>query len=405
MRSTTYQQSTIKWLAFIGIILVTLNLRTAITPLSPIYNRIGESFPITTISQSILGMLPPISLSMFGWIAPRLASKIGFEKTLLLAMIMIFIGLVSRSVSSSVLMFSLFFFISLMGIGISNVLLPPVIKVYFPTQIGLLTSIYTALVSVSASIPALLVIPMTESYGWRVSTAIWAILAIMAAVPWAMLLKNNPTIPGNTKVRQLPAWHWSTSWALMVIFGFYNFILFAVISWLPKILTSISQTPPSEVGKMLSVLTAVGFIPALFIPYLVTRIKHPYFLILTFAICTIAGCLGLIFLPEAVLVWVISIGLGMAQVPICLTLINLRSRTPAGASALSGFVQGVGFLFGALGPLVIGAAYNLTGTWIVALWLLVGTAVISALAGLVVVKPGSLEDHLGPKEVKTVSQS
>ncbi len=156
---------------------------------------------------------------------------------------------------------------------------------------------------------------------------------------------------------------------------------------------------------MLSILTAVGFIPALFIPYMVTRIEHPYFLILTFAIFTTAGCLGLLFLPEAVLVWVILLGLGMAQIPICLTLINTRSRTPAGASALSGFVQGVGFLVGALGPLAIGATYNLTGTWITSLWLLVGTTVISALAGLVVVKPGFLEDHLGPKEEKIFSQS
>ena len=395
MQSTSYRHSAIKWLSFIGIILVTLNLRTAITPLSPIYNRIGESFPITTLSQSILGMLPPISFSLFGWIAPRLSSKIGFEKTLMSAMALIFIGLISRSFSSSILMFGGLFFISLMGIGISNVLLPPVIKVYFPTQIGLITSIYTALVSVSASVPALLTIPLTESYGWRFSTAIWGILAIMAAIPWAMLIKNSPTTPGNTKVRQLSAWRWTASWALMLIFGLYNFILFGLISWLPKILISLSQIPASDAGKMLSVLTAVGFIPALFIPYLATRIKHPFFLVLTFAICTIAGCFGLIYLPEAVLVWVILLGLGMAQIPICLTLINMRSRTSAGVSALSGFVQGLGFLIGALGPFVFGATFNLTGSGRSSLWLLAGAAVIAILAGLVVSKPGFLEDHLG----------
>jgi CP family cyanate transporter-like MFS transporter len=54
-----------------------------------------------------------------------------------------------------------------------------------------------------------------------------------------------------------------------------------------------------------------------------------------------------------------------------LTLIGLRSRTPAGTAALSGFTQSAGYLIAAGGPFTIGLVYASTGSWTVPLGLMI----------------------------------
>ena len=72
-------------------------------------------------------------------------------------------------------------------------------------------------------------------------------------------------------------------------------------------------------------------------------------------------------------------GLGPLIFPLALVLINLRTRTHDGAIALSGFIQSVGYTFGAFGPLVVGVFHELTGGWTVPLLFLLALAV--AVAG------------------------
>ena len=56
----------------------------------------------------------------------------------------------------------------------------------------------------------------------------------------------------------------------------------------------------------------------------------------------------------------------LATFPIVLTLIGLRSRTPEGTAALSGFTQSTGYLIAAIGPFGVGILHELTGGWTVA---------------------------------------
>ena len=67
------------------------------------------------------------------------------------------------------------------GMGLGNVLLPPAIKHYFPQRIGALTGLYLVLTTVSASLPSLVAVPMTDALGWRFSVGIWGVLGFAAA--------------------------------------------------------------------------------------------------------------------------------------------------------------------------------------------------------------------------------
>lgn len=200
------------WLALSGIILVALNLRAATVTLAPIYDYIEQNFAINATAISIIGMLPALSFALFGLLAPRLTRWIGLERSLILAMLMTCIGELLRGyVSQSVLSLGLFSIISLGGMGLGNVLLPPAIKHYFPNHIGLLTSLYTVLTAVSASVPSLIAVPVTETMGWRFSIGVWGVLAFIALLPWLGLIQeHNAANHPVTKVTY-KAYRWPTA--------------------------------------------------------------------------------------------------------------------------------------------------------------------------------------------------
>ena len=391
-RKISQKQGVVLGLALAGIDLVTLNSRTGITSLSPIYDVIGQDIPINPLTQGILGMLSPLAFALFGWLAPRFIPLIGLEKSLLLCMILIFTGILTRSFSNNIWLFGILFIVALAGMGMSNVFLPPTIKHFFPNRIGLVTSIYTAMVPISASIPSLFAVPLSQSQGWRFSTGIWAGLALLAALPWILLLKNNQKPIWISQERSIPVWRWPTAWAIMVIFGIGSLNTSTMISWLPKILTSTGNINQATAGLMVSVLSAAGFLPCLFVPTLLIRSRHPIYTIVLFSACFVLGYLGLAYLPTLTWVWVIFIGFGMTLIPISLTLINLRSHTTGGAARLSGFVQGGGYLLGATGPFLIGWFNHLTGEWTLAIWFLIVMAFIAIGVGIFVDRARFIEE-------------
>jgi CP family cyanate transporter-like MFS transporter len=387
-----YRQRLGRILAFAGIILVALNLRAAITAPSPIYDQIRQSFPISTAAQGILGMLPPLAFALFGALAPSLVRKLGSELTLLFAMALVCGGQLARALVGDVWLFGMFSVVCMAGMGMGNVLLPPVIKRYFPDRIGLMTSLYTALVAVSASIPSLIDVPVTQADGWRISTGMWAGLGFVAAVPWVLLLEGNQKPARSEKPQQYPARRWPIAWALVILFGVGALNTYAMISWLPKVLTATAGVDQATAGTMLSVYNIVGFPHGLLVPIILTRIKHPIYVIAFATLCLVVGYLGLAYYPASAWGWIIPAGLGLMLIPIGLTLINLRSRTEQGAEALSGFVQGVGYLIGAAGPLLFGELHNLTGGWTVGFWFLLGTGLIAFTSGAIAVRSKFIED-------------
>ena len=90
--------------------------------------------------------------------------------------------------------------------------------------------------------------------------------------------------------------------------------------------------------------------------------------------------------------WVALVGLGPSTFPLSLTLINLRTRTPAGSAALSGFSQGVGYTVACLGPLLFGLLHEATGGWAWPFAMLSVAVGVGLIGGYVACKPRMLED-------------
>ena len=94
------------------------------------------------------------------------------------------------------------------------------------------------------------------------------------------------------------------------------------------------------------------------------------------------GVLGMLFLPTAMAAWIVVLGVGQGiSLGLGLTLIVLRSPDAAHATALSGMAQSWGYALAAVGPLMVGALYGLTGTWSVPLAFLLVMLVPQTVAG------------------------
>lgn len=389
-------------LALVGILLVAANLRTAVAALSPIVTQIDVDVPLGAVAIGVLGMLPPVCFAVFGIFTPVFTRRHGLEQVLVLALVAMMAGHVVRGASGSLALLILGSVITFAGLGIGNVLLPPLVKKYFPDRVGLVTSLYVTAMSLSTLLPPLVAVPVADAAGWRISLGLWMLPALIALVPWITMLQRHraqrvasPVLEEAEPALLGRIWRSSVAWAIAVVFAASSLNAYAMFAWLPQLLIQTAGVTPAQAGTLLSLYAAVGLPCALVIPYLTVRLKNVGLLVYVGVLAFLVGYLGLLLAPTTLtFVWVFFAGLGPLFFPLALVLINLRTRTHAGSVALSGFVQSIGYTIGALGPLTVGLLHQLTGGWTWPLTFLIGTALAVTLAGAVLSRPHLLEDDL-----------
>ncbi|CAB4624698.1 unannotated protein [freshwater metagenome] len=390
-------------LALAGMLLVALNIRTAVSSLSPIIPFIRDDFNLPTLAVSFLGMFPPLSFALSGLIAPIITRRIGLEAALLTLLATISMGSVVRAISGDWSLLSVGTMLALVGMGMGNVLLPVVVRKYFPDRLGSMTALYLVIVSIGAFTPPLIAVPVAETFGWRVSLGQWAIVAMIAALPWLFELRFNRveekvvtealTIPTN--VRHVRIWKSPTAMAMVVIWAVSSLNGYANFAWLPQILLDESGSTPAEAGILLALYAAMGIPAALSMPVLAIRYPNQAPLIYLSGVLFFAGYGGLIFFPGWwSWLWVLLAGLGPILFPLNLALFNIRSKSPETLLRISGFAQGFGYLAAAMGPLVLGILHELTGTWTSSLWFLFLSAVPALFAGSIIAKQRSIDEEL-----------
>jgi CP family cyanate transporter-like MFS transporter len=392
----------------IGIILVALNLRTAVSAISPIVTQVRVDIPLNAVALGIIGGVAPAAFALSALFTPVIAKRIGLERLLLLAIIAMVLGHLIRAFAAGFPGLLGGSVLAIIGAGIGNVVLPPLVKRYFPDRVGVVTSIYVVLLAVSATIPAAIAIPVADSAGWRFSLALWSGLAVTSAIPWTVVLlqhrRERRALTAADEAPELPEpeaelvgriWHSRTAWVIAITLASSTFSVYAVFAWLPELLVQTAGVSPATAGGLLALNSIVGAPSAILLPILTIRIRRVSVLVEIGAGFFVLAYLGLLFFPAtATWLWVIFIGLGPMLFPICLTLINLRSRTQRGSVALSGFTQSIGYFIGVFGPILVGVLRSATGGWVAPLILLLAVAVMGAIAGTMISRRTFVEDEL-----------
>ena len=389
--------------ALLGIVLLALSLRSAVSAISPIIAEINQDIELSSVGVGIIGALPPIFFALAGLVAPRIAHRLGLELSISLAVILIVIGHLARGFADSYSALVIGSAVALAGMGVANVLLPPAVKRYFPDRIGTITAGYATLMSISTAIPALSAAPIADSYGWRVSLGVWSLTAAVAMVPWIVLFARHrrTVVDAAPEVIEAPPallnrmWRSRTAWAIAVAFAVSSINAYAMFAWLPRILVQTADVSHVAAGSLLALYSFVAVPASIIAPILVVRLRHPGWIIQAGVGFFVVGYTGLLLAPAAApWLWVGLIGLGPILFPVCLVLINLRTQSQLSSAALSGFVQGIGYTLGALGPLLVGVLHDLSRGWTVPILFLLAVGLVGIFSGVSLSKPRFVEQDL-----------
>lgn len=391
-------------LALIGILLVAANLRTAVASLSPIVGQISVDIPLSPLLIGLIGTAPPVCFAVFGMVAPRFARRVGLERLLIIALVALALGLVARSLAPHVAVLFAATVVVFAGIGTGNVLLPPLVKKYFPDRVGLMTTSYVTVMTFSTFIPPLIAVPVADAAGWRVSLGLWSAVAAVAVVPWVALLVHPrsearaPRLESPDPALVGRLWRSPLAWSLAIVFAVSGVTAYTMFAWMPTILVDIAGVKPRDAGTLVAAFVVVSLPWAIAVPLIAGRTGVIRWLIGFATVATVSGYAGLLFAPTAApFLWVGLVGMVQLQFPLALVLINLRTRTHDTSVALSGFVQSVGYAIAAFAPVAVSLLFQATGSWTVPLVLMACVALASIPAGIIVARPGTIEDEMSAR--------
>lgn len=430
-------------LAIAGILLIATNLRMPMTSASPLLPRIREDVGLSAASASFLISLPLLCFAVFSPIVPRIAARFGLAHSLFGALIAVNVGIILRSWVGS---FGLWAGTVLIGVGIAimNVLLPALIKRDFPDHAGTLTGVYSAFQSLMAALAAAVAVPIAGLPGWGWQGALGLTLgagliglAVFAPQVRAdhvvrrqqVLARNqvataasdagassdvgaasaeteataqaNPAIassaaspaeasPAAARPRSLL--RSPLAWVITAFMGFQSTLFYSVLTWWPAIEMS-SGISEESAGFHIAVIQASGIVGSLVAGWLMRRdvVGSTVAVAVSTVIVVLAGTM---LAPQLALLWALLLGTAQGGLfTVALTLFGARARTPMSAARLSGMAQTFGYVVAASVPPVLGVVREATGSWTASLWILLGIAVITLVAGLVSAKPRYVEEH------------
>jgi len=385
-------------LVVLGIVVLAFNLRPAAVSVGPVLGDISDGLHMTAAETGLLTSLPVLAFALFGALAPRLARLVGLHRLTLLALVCVVGGLAGRAAVTSVPVFLLLSLLALAGMATANVLLPSLVKLHFPDRVGLMTSIYSTALAIGLTSASVLTVPISEAgHGWRSGLLVWSVTALIAALPWLLLVAHDRK-PEEVKgpVGLLDVARTRLGWMMALFFGLQSLQAYSIFGWFAELYRDAGFSAHTA-GLLLGVITGVSIPLSFVIPALVVRSTNQSMLICAVMACYPIGYLGLIIAPHSgALAWAILVGVGTTTFPLILTLIGLRAHTSAGTAALSGFTQSTGYLIAGIGPFAVGLLHDGSGGWTVPLIVLLVLLVPQLFVGLAVARPAYIEDELRP---------
>ncbi|MEV5143354.1 CynX/NimT family MFS transporter [Streptomyces sp. NPDC052727] len=391
-------------LVVLGIVLSALNLRPAITSLGALLEEVRDGLGMSGGVAGVLTSVPPLCFAVFGVAAPRLARRFGPAAVVCAGMAAITAGLLIRPYVGDTAGFLAASALALMGIAVSNVLMPVIVKRWFPDRVGSMTGLYSMALALGTSVAAAVTVPLTDALGggWQSGLAVWAALAAAAVLPWLPLVRDPDAAAAQRRepVRGAAQQHAPlritrsrTAWALAVFFGLQATAAYITMGWMPQIFRD-AGVPAGTAGVLLAVTMVMGVPLAFVIPRVATRLPHQGPIALVLGACGLVGYAGLYLAPAAgAWAWALLLGVSNCAFPLALTMVGMRAHSGPGVAQLSAFAQSTGYLISIPGPLLVGVLYQQSGGWGLPLALMAGLMVPQMVVGFLAGRDRTVEDE------------
>ncbi|WP_445683710.1 CynX/NimT family MFS transporter [Sporosarcina sp. FSL K6-3457] len=383
-RKLTFKRNT--WLLLIGVVFIAMTLRSPLTVVGPIISSIRDSLGISNVLAGFLTTIPLLAFAIISPFAPKLARRFGMELTLFGSLILLTAGIIIRSLGTIPTLLIGTFLLGL-AIAFGNVLLPSLIKLSFPLQIGLMTGIYSVSMNLSASIAVGVSVPLAQTtFGWQGALGMWSILAFIALLVWLPQLKNKRLAAApevSVAKKTIPLWRSPLAWSVTLFMGFQSLLFYTTSAWLPEVLKA-QGISADNAGWLVSLLQFSQLPITFIIPIIAGKVKDQRMIVVGVTALYIIGYGGvLVGITSLTALWMIMIGLaGGAAFGLAMMFFTLRTRTPQEAANLSGMAQSFGYALAAVGPVLFGLLHDFTAGWTVPMFILIFASVIVLLSGM-----------------------
>jgi len=379
--------------ALVGILLVSLNMRAALSAVSPLLTDISNHYGLSSTAGGLLTTFPVLFMGVTAPFVPKLVRRFGPERVVLLALVVLAAGVGLRIVSGSWALFAGSMVIGA-AIALLNVTMPGLVKRDFPDRAATMTGVYGTSMIVGATLAAALSVPMEHAFGgWQGSLASWSVLALVSAAAWlpqvvgaksAKAPAQTPASAPTPATAHLPGmWRHPLAWQLAIYMGIMSLLAYTLIAWMPTVLNDhgMSRGTAALIFAFCNLVQIAG---AFLVPLAAGRTSSQGKLVVLMVGCYAVGIGGLIVAPVACAwIWATLLGLGMGGgFGLAMALIVLRSGSPTVASQLSGMSQMVGYFIAACGPVGVGALHQATHGWTLPLSLLLVCCAVALVAGL-----------------------
>ena len=364
----------------LALILAAINLRPGITSLAPLIERIAEELALSRSLISLTTALPVLCMGLLAPFAPRLAVRLGLERTIALCMAVIAVALLLRAVghASAILIGSAV----LLGaaIAVAGPLLSGFIKRHFAGHMGSVVGWYSLSMAIGGAGGAVLTIPATQWLGndWAYGLAIWALPAVVGLLLW-LFLPNRAEADSEEGGMGLP-WRQPRAWLISAFFAIQAGLFYALATW------AVARYHEAGLSLMhsnslFSLSMLMGLPGSFLMPWLAQRFDNRYLLLLGCGLLSSLS-LGMItfaptFLPE---LWAVTIGLGLGgSFALSLVLPLYEAGSPLAVSRWTAMMLFVGYSLACLTPVLTGLARDLAGNYQLPFMVLTSLAVVMSL--------------------------
>lgn len=189
--STNGKEGTQPIIVFVALLMTILVMRGPITCIGAVADEIIESLQIGYPAYGFLSALPIACFGLFCAAAPAMSKRFGLIGTLFISLGLIFVGSFGRllPIYSTMLISTV-----LIGIGIAllNVLMPVLLRDYFPDNIPLVMGIFTGFIGFSGSIGAYFSVPLLHTFDSLMGPlGLWVAMGAIALLCWLAVPKRK----------------------------------------------------------------------------------------------------------------------------------------------------------------------------------------------------------------------
>ena len=350
-------------IVIVALMLTILVMRGPITCVGALADEIISDLQIGYPAYGFLSALPIICFGLFCAVAPTMSKRYGLLLTVLICLGLILAGTLGRLIPIySVMLLAT----GLIGIGIAilNVLMPVLLRDYFPKNIPLVMGVFTGFIGFSGSIGAYFSVPLLNASGsLQISLGLWVLMVGLALLLWFLSPRGKQiTVSGGV-------FEWALlkkplTWAVIFVMGMQSLTIYTTVAWLPTILSTLGFSA-SIAGLGSAVFLLVSAPASILTAAYIKLVRGERPAALTMAL---SFAIGIVLWLQGV-TWSF-VGCVLAGIPqgitfsMAMILMAQKTNNLSELLVISSLAQGIGYVLAGFGPFICGLLYQGDGQWL-----------------------------------------